>query len=695
MVQTKTYKIALARQRRNKKLCQKAFKKIKRLEPKSLVFKFTTVVLLFAFTLSFGNVGLTKAFYNDVEIFSDNSFGAATLLIESEPQILNLPEIGPGTVSSGSLNILNLGGLPFEYKIFVEEIITDGGLSSPLCSALNLIAEKNGEEIWNGSLLNLDTATSTLLTSGKDVLDIYFSLPADASPEISNLGCSVKFIFAAWQIGFHRQIAFFHEASSTVNISAGPWSADVPYVGAYSPIADAYVNQDKPNDNKGSAFDLYIQSHENKNNRTFVKFDFVFPSEALIHSANLKLYMSDQPSESRIFEAYKVLNSWLEKGITWNNQPGVSDEPTDSIQSGTNPGVWLSWDVTDDMYGFNFHPENNHGWRISDASENNANNINSKFVSRDSNEQDKRPQLEVVFSAPPANTDHIVVNEVYYDVGSSEGSDSNNEWVELYNPTDNEIDISGWKICDNSGCDFIASNTLPAKGFAVITNKDTTWNFWPNIPSEAVKIVLDSPIGSGLNNTGDKITLQKPSLEPGIFETVDEMSYGDNTTVFDPAVPDPGEGKSLARIIKGYDSNTADDWIINATPNPGTNPASDGLEKIIFTSDGVMISSAEIISNNLPLPIEQPEPPETNDLLLPATLSEEIVVSSTTETETEIEQIIENEPVIIPESELETEILSEPISEPIKEPESAIVEESQLPSEPTGAEPKPETIISE
>ncbi|OGL42325.1 MAG: hypothetical protein A2161_13130 [Candidatus Schekmanbacteria bacterium RBG_13_48_7] len=43
-----------------------------------------------------------------------------------------------------------------------------------------------------------------------------------------------------------------------------------------------------------------------------------------------------------------------------------------------------------------------------------------------------------------ATADHVVINEVYYDV---EGSDDG-EFVELYNPTNDDINLSGWYFGD-------------------------------------------------------------------------------------------------------------------------------------------------------------------------------------------------------------------------------------------------------
>ena len=175
-------------------------------------------------------------------------------------------------------------------------------------------------------------------------------------------------------------------------------------------------------------------------------------------------------------------------------------------------------------------------------------------------------------------------------MGSGKGQERTNEWVEIYNPTGSAVNLSGWKICATGGCDVIPpSSPVPSHGFAVVSPEDATWGFWPDIPAEAIKIVLGSKIGSdGLDNQGDRVILKNAS---NAF--VDAMSYGDNESQLDPPVNVPGEGNSMARIVKGYDTDSALDWITNITPNPGTNPSSGGTEVIRFTADGIEVAGLE------------------------------------------------------------------------------------------------------
>ena len=160
--------------------------------------------------------------------------------------------------------------------------------------------------------------------------------------------------------------------------------------------------------------------------------------------------------------------------------------------------------------------------------------------------------------------DHLIINEVFYDVDSPEhGAEYDNEWIEIYNPTDSSVNISNWQICDNNQCDTLpASDSIASNGFAIITADTTTQNFW-EIPTSTILIILNERIGNGLANISDRIILKQDD-----GAEIDAMSYNNDTTAFDPACPDVSEGHSLSRIT-GPDTNMALDWEENNSPNPG------------------------------------------------------------------------------------------------------------------------------
>ena len=164
---------------------------------------------------------------------------------------------------------------------------------------------------------------------------------------------------------------------------------------------------------------------------------------------------------------------------------------------------------------------------------------------------------------PTTSSDHLLISEVYYDVDQVHGTETGNEWVELYNGTGRDVNLSGWRINDATSGDSLPAVVLPAGEYAVITNSADTASFW-EIPSAAVMVELGSQIGNGLSNAGDAIYLVSPEAL-----IVDAVSWGSNADALAPAAPDVAEGHSLIRVSLSSDTDTAEDWSASDPPNPG------------------------------------------------------------------------------------------------------------------------------
>jgi hypothetical protein len=120
----------------------------------------------------------------------------------------------------------------------------------------------------------------------------------------------------------------------------------------------------------------------------------------------------------------------------------------------------------------------------------------------------------------------LVINEVMYDL--SDGSDTDREWVEIYNNGENEINISGWKF--NDGSNHVlneppknggqGSMVIPAGGFALLAaDANAFLNDNPGFSGTVIDTVMSlgntSETLSLINNSGANIDTFSYSKEQG------------------------------------------------------------------------------------------------------------------------------------------------------------------------------------
>jgi hypothetical protein len=161
-------------------------------------------------------------------------------------------------------------------------------------------------------------------------------------------------------------------------------------------------------------------------------------------------------------------------------------------------------------------------------------------------------------STPPVDLTNFLLSEVNYKTSSG------GEWVEIHNGTANPVTMDGWTISDAASSDVIATTTVPAGGFVIITGSTT---LAASLPGVTVVTLGNTSIGSGLNDTGDAVFLKDKN-----GATIDSMSYGDNATGFSSGL---GVGltsslNTLKRISLSSDTNTAADWATTTAQTPGS-----------------------------------------------------------------------------------------------------------------------------
>lgn len=182
-----------------------------------------------------------------------------------------------------------------------------------------------------------------------------------------------------------------------------------------------------------------------------------------------------------------------------------------------------------------------------------------------------------------ANTSSVKINEVL--PNPTQG----NEWIELYNISDNPAKTSGWKLFDGA-------------------NKIKTLQ--ENISSTEFETVNLS--SSKLNNSGDIIVLKHND------KVIDQVTYGDwdDESVADNAKK-PDEGSSIARSVDGDDSDhDKNDFKVTINPTKGgqneiQSPESnqnnteentrDGPDNTVYTNNngGQDVNPSDIVINEL------------------------------------------------------------------------------------------------
>ncbi|MFW6143847.1 MAG: lamin tail domain-containing protein, partial [Patescibacteria group bacterium] len=170
--------------------------------------------------------------------------------------------------------------------------------------------------------------------------------------------------------------------------------------------------------------------------------------------------------------------------------------------------------------------------------------------------------LNIYKCGPVLESGDLLINEVYYqEPVCDERNDSG--WIELYNVSDKEIPLKGWRLENSAGNEKeIKSNNvkLSPGEFAILSHAASTWNTcWEDVP-EDVKTVHWIGSKSWLDTDSDSLTLYYGD------EEADFVAWGEKEGDWD-LIADKGE--SIAR--KG-DCEGADDlecWEVSDDPTPG------------------------------------------------------------------------------------------------------------------------------
>ena len=158
--------------------------------------------------------------------------------------------------------------------------------------------------------------------------------------------------------------------------------------------------------------------------------------------------------------------------------------------------------------------------------------------------------------------EYLVINKVYYDVDDAHGREGKNEWIELFNPTDEDINVKKWEICNRNKCEKINTNiVIEAGAYALISRDSSTWKYW-EVP-DGVKTINALSGQFEMNNNADILI-----LKDNYGNIIDQMNWGEpyqywhnyNSDAWNPGVATTSEGHMLGRVPSGHDTDTIFDW---------------------------------------------------------------------------------------------------------------------------------------
>jgi len=181
--------------------------------------------------------------------------------------------------------------------------------------------------------------------------------------------------------------------------------------------------------------------------------------------------------------------------------------------------------------------------------------------------------------------DHVVISEIQTDsINGTGGTDD--DWIEIYNPTGSSINLSGWHLGrDSNGGNSltnemeISSGTISSYGFFLIVSDDADTSLKAIADAEWAGLTFDD--GDVLYLASTDITNSNPQNDPDIIDILglDGCSPSSDAEGGAPA-PNPPAAQSLQRKFSASgttsqslgpawdtDNNSAD-FFIQTSPNP-------------------------------------------------------------------------------------------------------------------------------
>jgi len=168
--------------------------------------------------------------------------------------------------------------------------------------------------------------------------------------------------------------------------------------------------------------------------------------------------------------------------------------------------------------------------------------------------------VDIIAPVVPKN---ILINEIQV-----EGATTKDDWMELYNPNDFDVDISGWSMQRSSKTgimykkNFDIGNKIISNGYFLIVRNDASQELLDMADMTASVLQLSS------DGTVYLVKNQEEILDKSDADITDKVGWGEAFDYENSPALIPDKNKSITRTAGADTDNNSVDFIIIDTPTP-------------------------------------------------------------------------------------------------------------------------------
>ncbi len=380
-------------------------------------------------------------------------------------------------------------------------------------------------------------------------------------------------------------------ALAIAQISFVPTAKSVTKTVTLSPAADTFVFEMYPDKNYGNYHDMFVGKHLNGNiYNILISFNIVLPANAQLVSAKLVLtlrglyYFSDAGTTSKKIYVCRVLESWGEYTVTWNNQPSSICYGYFNVLNTDSAGKKYEVDVTSIVKKWLDEGYPNYGFKL--VGDNQIGVVN--LWAKEASAADSRPKLVITYKIPAVDVDatpsSVTVKQgesATYQVSVTASDYTGNVQLSLTGLPSG----SAYSLNPNSG-------TPPFNSILTVTTSDTTppGTYTLKIKAQGTGVQDTKKVKLVVTKKGDFDIILNPSslsLKQGgsanvNIQVVPIESYDETVTLSLPTVPS-GITATLGTNTLAPGASTTLSIQLSDTIAPGTynivvKGVSDGIE---------------------------------------------------------------------------------------------------------------------